>query len=122
MKPYDTDDELEQALFALELEQPPRDLRAAILAATVYRAPATVKAWEIWAAGALCAVLVWFLLLIVRGGAIPAGTIDGYVRDALSVLAQPKLVFWAAVGAGAALWISQLNLTPAPGAARATRR
>ena len=38
---YDSDDALDRALFALPLEEPPADLRASILTATVYRpAPA----------------------------------------------------------------------------------
>jgi hypothetical protein len=123
MKPYDTDDELERALFALPLEEPPADLRASILAATIYRAPLPVKAWEVWALGALCAVLTWLLLLIARGGAAPTlAALSTYIDQAVTVFMQPQTLFWIALGGGAALWISQLNLTVAPGALRANRR
>jgi len=123
MKPYDSDDELERALFALPLEEPPADLRASILAATVYRAPLAVKPWEVWAAGVLCALLTWLLLLVVRGGATPTiSMISVYASGALALFAQPQTLFWIAVGGGAALWVSQLNLTVVPEALRATRR
>jgi hypothetical protein len=123
MKPYDSDDELERALFALPLEEPPADLRASILAATVYRTPLAVKPWEVWAAGALCALLTWLLLLVVRGGATPTvSMISIYASGALALFAQPQTLFWIAVGGGAALWVSQLNLTVVPEALRATRR
>ncbi len=123
MKPYETDDDIERALFALALEEPPADLRASILSATVYRAPVAVKGWEIWAIGALCAVLVWFLLLVTRGSGFPEfAAVQGYVNEALALFAQPKTLFWIAVGGAAAVWISQMNLTIVPEALRASRR
>jgi len=123
MKPYETDEELERALFALDLEEPPADLRASILAATIYRTPVPVKVWEVWALGALCAVLTWALLLVVRGGAGPAvETISAYINQGLVLFLQPQTLVWTALGGCAALWISQLNLTVAPGALRANRR
>jgi hypothetical protein len=123
MKPYDSDEELERALFALPLEEPPADLRASILTATIYRPAVPVKPWEIWAAGALCAVLVWLLLLIARGGAVSTvETVSAYITSGLALLAQPQTLFWIAIGAGAAFWISQLNLTVMPEALRANRR
>lgn len=123
MKPYETDDELERALFALELEEPPADLRVSILAATIYRAPLPVKPWEVWVLGALCAVLTWVLLLVARGSAVPAfETISVYVNQGLALFLQPQTLVWTALGGCAALWISQLNLTVAPGALRANRR
>lgn len=123
MKSYDSDDELERALFALPLEEPPADLRASILAATVYRPPLIVKPWEIWALGAVIALLVWLLVLVAKGTAAPAMlAFDSYVMDALRQFAQPATLFWIALGGGAAAWISQLNLTPAAGVQQARRR
>ena len=123
MKRYDSDEELERALFALDLEEPPGDLRASILAATIYRQPVHVKPWEIWSLAGLCAVLVWLVVLAVHGTNLPAfATVDSHVGDLFSALAKPQMLFWLAAGAGMVLWISQLNLTPAPGALRATRR
>jgi hypothetical protein len=123
MKPYHSDEELEQALFTLPLEEPPTDLRASILAATIYRTPFTVKPWEVWLFGALLALLTWALVLVVTGGAMPTiATVSSYVSQALAVFATPQTLFWIAVGGAAALWVSQLNLTITPEALRATRR
>ncbi len=123
MKPYDNDEELERALFALDLEEPPADLRASILAATIYRAPVPVKPWEVWALGALCAVLTWVLLLVARGAAAPTvETVSAYINQGLAFFLQPQTLVWTALGGCAALWISQLNLTVSPGALRANRR
>jgi len=123
MKPYDSDEELDRALFALPLEEPPADLRASILAATIYRPPMTVKPWEVWGGGALCALLTWVLLLILRGGAgLAVNELSAYIASGLAAIAQPQTLFWIAVGGGAAFWISQLNLTVTPEALRANRR
>jgi hypothetical protein len=125
MKPYDSDEELERALFALDLEEPPADLRASILAGTVYRVPlaATVRPWEVWLYGALCALLAWMLILVAHGsarGALEAA--NAYGAQALSLLAQPAVLFWTAVGGAAAAWISQMNLSELPGFAPFRRR
>lgn len=123
MKSYDSDEELERALFALPLEEPPADLRASILAATVYRPPLPVKPWEVWALGAVCALLVWVMFLVAKGAAMPElNAFDSYVNDGLRLFAQPTTLFWIALGGGAAVWISQLNLTVAPGVQQAPRR
>jgi hypothetical protein len=123
MKSYDSDEELERALFALPLEEPPVDLRASILAATVYRPPFLVKPWEVWLLGGVVALLAWFLVLVARGTAGHAFLeFDSYVTEGLTLFAQPATLFWIALGGGAAVWISQLNLTPAPGVQQAHRR
>lgn len=123
MKSYDSDDELERALFALELEEPPSGLRDSILAATIYRPPVAFKPWEVWSVGALCAVLTWLLVLVAQGSATPAFTaFDSYINEGLMLFSQPATLLWIALGGGAAFWISQLNLTPAPGVSQAPRR
>lgn len=123
MKSYDSDEELERALFALPLEEPPADLRASIMAATVYRPPLPVKPWEVWVFGAALALLAWLLVLIVKGTAAPELLqFDSYVMDGLNAFAKPATLFWIALGGGAVVWISQLNLTPVPGVQRAGRR
>lgn len=124
MKHYD-DDDLERALFALELEEPPAGLRQAILAGTVYHVPAavTVRAWEPWVYGGLCAVLAWMLWLVLHGGA--GHTVEqafSYTDAAVAFFSQPANLFWIAVGGAATAWFSQLNLTAAPGYQPAARR
>jgi hypothetical protein len=114
---------LERALFALDLEEPPADLRASILAQTIYRVPvsAAVPPWEVWLYGALCAVVVWMLILVVRGG--PAvGEVSALGSQIVAFFSQPATLFWIAVGAAASVWISQVNLTALAGYQRATRR
>jgi hypothetical protein len=123
MKPYDSDEELERALFALDLEEPPGDLRSSILAGTIYRPPLPVKQWEIWLFGAVCALLTWLAVMLTHGtGSSAFSAFNAYVGAAIASIAKPQTLFWAAAGGGLALWISQLNLTLAPGALRATRR
>ena len=123
MKPYDSDEELERALFSLELEEPPADLRESILAGTIYRPPLPFKLWEVWALGALCAVMAWVAVLAARGDAAPAfETFQNAIGTGLAAFSQPQTLFWTALGGGMVLWISQLNLTPAAGALRVTRR
>jgi len=123
MKYYESDDELDRALFALDLEEPPAQLRSNILAVTIYRAPLPVKPWEIWFIGALAALIVW-LLISLLGGA-QAGTFDrasDIVAQGISAVTTPDVLIWLAIGAGAAFWISQLNLTVMPGTERLFRR
>lgn len=123
MKRYDSDDELEQALLALPLEEPPARLHEAILARTIYRPAFVLKPWELWLFGAMCALLTWLLVLVAFGGATSAVEAFGsQLASALALLAQPQLLFWIAIGGGAALWFSQLNLTVVPEALRANRR
>lgn len=125
MKRYDNDEDIERALFALELEEPPADLRRSILSATVYHVPvaAAVRPWEVWLCGALCAALVWLMIFVLRGAG--AQTVDAavaYGDQALAFMSQPTTLFWIAIGGAATIWISQLNLTITPGYQRATRR
>jgi hypothetical protein len=125
MKRYESDDELDRALFNLELEEPPADLRSSILAATIYRQeqPSPVRPWEVWALGIICAVLTWVMVLLARGTAPGASvSIAAFAGEAVRLFSQPQTLFWIAIGGGAALWLSQLNLIVAPGASRATRR
>ncbi|HKU66168.1 MAG TPA: hypothetical protein VJP85_00140 [Candidatus Baltobacteraceae bacterium] len=125
MKYYGNDDELERALFALDLEEPPADLRQSILASTIYHVPvaATVRPWEVWLYGGLCAALVWLMIAVIRGTAAPAfDAAASYGEQFLAFFSQPAVLFWIAIGAAATFWISQVNLTVTPGYQRATRR
>lgn len=125
MKFYDNDDDLERALFALDLEEPPAGLRQAILSSTIYHAPAapTVRAWEPWLYGALCTALVWLLVIVVHGNATGAvSAAASYGDDVLAFFSQSTTLLWIAVGGAATVWISQMNLTVFPGYQRATRR
>jgi hypothetical protein len=108
-----TDDELERALFALPLEEPPVDLRDRILAVTISRPRLTFRAWEIWLVGTLFAFVVWLTFMVGTsvpdiGGAISRAVSLGVDRfaEALSV----NTLMWMALGISFVVWISQLSL------------
>lgn len=126
MKFYDNDDELERALFAVPLEEPPAGLRASILNATVYRPaamPASTKPWELWAAGAALAVVVWLCIAMAQGsGTYAVSTLDSAGGTVVAFFAQRALLFWIAIGSAIAVWLSQANFILVPGYQRSARR
>lgn len=84
------DDSLDRAILAQQLEEPPADLRASILAATAYRVPPPFTLAEIVAAFCVAGLAVW--------AAIAAGpVIGGAVATAFSHVA---LALWLGVGVG----------------------
>jgi len=118
MKFY-SDDDLERALFNLPLEEAPPNLRASILARTVYHHAIPVKAWEAWLIGGSVAMLAWLLVLILRDGTGPVvSTLDAIGAFVLAVLSQPATILWTAVGGAAAMWLMHLTPSFAPRAVR----
>ncbi|GAC1652607.1 MAG: hypothetical protein NVS9B12_02120 [Vulcanimicrobiaceae bacterium] len=112
---YETHDDLDRLLFALPLEEPPEDLRSAILASTIYRPAFPIKTWETWILGSLLALAVWLSVLIAQGGATAfADTLSliGYFFTH-RLLAASTLV-WIALGGGIAFLLLILNLSPMP--------
>jgi hypothetical protein len=108
-----TDDELERALFALPLEEPPAGLHARILAATVDRPRLTLRAWEIWLVGTLLAFAVWLIFLV--GTSVPdlAVAISRAVSagvDRFAGTISTGVLMWMAFGISFVVWISQLTL------------
>jgi hypothetical protein len=104
---YDSDDALDRALFALPLEEPPADLRAAILTATVYRPAPLFKPWEIGLLGAVAAIACWLVGVVVLGG----GTLFVHSLEAIAeavgdALSNYSTLAWIAAGGGAAIWLS----------------
>lgn len=102
------DDALDRALFALPLEEPPMDLRASILRATIYAPAPVFKTWELAVLGAVAAVMVWFLALIVMGGATLF--LDSVqIIGTMVMRAIPQngaTIAWLAAGGAAAIWLS----------------
>jgi hypothetical protein len=94
------DEYLDRALMALPLEEPPQDLRAGILAATLYRPAAMFSFAEIVAIGSLVAVILWLGVLIALGGA-PLFTRSLVTIGAtiVAALSSPSVLVWLAVGA-----------------------
>ncbi len=108
-----TEDELDRALFALPLEEPPADLRARILTATIARPRLTFTAWEVWIVGTLCAFMVWLAVMVVTsvphvGSAMVHAVSDGFDLVAESV--NVNTLMWVVLGGSFVFWISQLNL------------
>jgi hypothetical protein len=108
-----TDDELERALIALPLEEPPADLRRRILVSTVYRPRLAVPAWEVWTAGTLSALVVWLAYLVLTG--IPRAGRDAVHAlaaslDHLGLAVGAPTLLWTILGISSAVWISQLSL------------
>ena len=104
---WDDDDALDAALFALPLEEPPADLRASILAATILRPAPLFSFREVLALGTIAAVTVWLIGAIALGGAAlfvqslqAAQTAIGHVASNATTLA------WIAAGAATAMWCS----------------
>ena len=111
-----TDDELDRALFALPLEEPPADLHRQIMAATVLRVAPTFRAWEL-AVLAATVVLVglltaWIFATTPHAGSRLADSIVAALR-ALGLFHRATYV-WLAVGLSSVWWISSLPFMASP--------
>lgn len=121
---FDNDDALDRALFAVPLEEPPADLRAAILTATIYRPGPVFSMRELMTLGAICALVVWLVAAVIAGGgsllfhslqAIGAGT--------MRTLSNTTLLLWVAAGGATAIWLSIFTgFQPRPEGNAARRR
>jgi len=107
-----TDDELERALLALPLELPPADLRPRILAATVLAGQRAFRPWEPWLIGTLMALAAWLCIDLVHAGTPAVAALGAFLVS--SGLATPAALVWLALGASAALWISNPVFMPRP--------
>jgi hypothetical protein len=111
-----TDDDLDRALFALPLDEPPAGLRERILAATIYQLPSTApfKTWELWLLGGVIA-LVAFLTYLVLASVPDLGARSDQLLDGARSLGlfKPTTYGWFAVGVSAVWAISSLSLMPA---------
>ena len=100
-------DELDQAISALPLEEPPPGLRASILLATAYRPAPAFSMLELALIGTIGAVGLWLIVLLISGGGtlfVQTLTVIGsFLSRALS---NPTTVEWLAAGGAAALWLS----------------
>ena len=108
-----TDDELERALFALPLEEPPVELHARILAATVSRPNLAFRAWEIWLIGTVLACMVWLAFLVATSRPDLGGTISRAISDGIDEVAAVvpvSALVWTGLGVSFVVWISQLSL------------
>lgn len=115
---YEQHDDLDRLLFALPLEEPPADLRASILTATIYRPPFPIKAWEASLLGVLGAICVWLGVMIARGGAEAfMQTLSVFGSAFVQTFLTQNTWLWVALGGGIAFILMILNLSPIPMAA-----
>ena len=121
---YDSDDALDRALFALPLEEPPADLRAAILTATVYSPAPLFKPWEIAVLGAVAAVATWLIAIVVLGGGqLFVHSLEAIASTVEDALSNYSTLAWIAAGGGAAIWLSIFTgFQPAARGVNARRR
>jgi hypothetical protein len=120
---YEDDDALDAALFALPLEEPPADLRASILAATVYRPAPLFSFREILGLGTLAALVVWLIVAVVLGG----GTLFIHTLQDAQVLLGRALtsaatLAWIAAGGATAIWLSFFTGFQSPAKVKAPDR
>lgn len=112
---YERDDDLDRLLFSLPLEEPPADLRASILSATIYRPAFALRPWELWMLGAIAALTVWLCVLVARGGGTAfMKTLSVLGAGATHTLLVQNTWLWLAAGVGAAFWLLILNPAPMP--------
>ena len=103
---YD-DDALDRVLFALPLEEPPADLRASILTATIYRPAPAFGLWECTAIGALVAVIVYLVAVVAMGGTpLFFHTVSAIAGTGARAFTNPATLAWTGVGIATALWVS----------------
>jgi Na+/proline symporter len=112
---YD-DDDLDRALAALPLEEPPARLHARILAATVDAPPvaAPFHPWELWLVGVLAALAVWLSWLVVAEPHLAQRFSDALATSIATVAASSQTWLWVAIGALAAAAISATSAPLAP--------
>jgi hypothetical protein len=104
---FNDDDALDAALFALPLEEPPADLRSAILSATIYRHAPVFSLREIVTLGALCAVIVWLVALVIGGGgSLFIHSLQAIGATTVRAGSNVTLLGWVAAGAATAIWLS----------------
>jgi hypothetical protein len=108
-----TDDELDRALFALPLEEPPADLHRKIMAATVYRAAPAFRTWELWLLAGALALVGWLTFLMLSSHGAGGRFEDAFVAGlrALGLFSRSTYI-WVAIGVSSVWWISSLSFMP----------
>ncbi len=100
-------DDLERAIFELPLEEPPAGMRASILMATAYRPAPAFSVVELATLGALGAVALWLVvLLVLGGGTLFVQTLETIGSVLSRSLSNTATVMWLAAGGATALWLT----------------
>ncbi len=116
-------DDLDRALMALPLEEPPAGLRDSILASTVYAVPMpglALRTWEIVFIGTLLAVGTWLALALAQSRELNAQILGG-LQMLVAALSDPTTLAWLAGGVVVALGVSLYNVAPRRLAVRSGR-
>jgi hypothetical protein len=101
------DERLENAILGLPLEEPPDGLRASILLATAYRPAPAFSVADLAALGALGAVALWLVVLLVLGGGSLFVHTVSTISSALSrTFSNAAILAWMAAGGATALWLT----------------
>jgi hypothetical protein len=107
-------DDLDRALRALPLEEPPAGLRDSILAATIY-APSVpalaMRFWEVTGVGVWLALAAWLGLAVISNHAA-ASQFAAFGSRVASVLSDTLTLEWLAAGMSLALTISFVTIQP----------
>jgi hypothetical protein len=105
-------DALDRALFALPLEEPPAEMRAAILDSTVYRQHHAFPWWESVTFGVLGAIGIWLIAAIfLGGGSLFVHTLGAISSTVISALSHGATAMWLAAGAATAVWLSLFTVS-----------
>ncbi len=105
------DDDLDRAIAALPLAEPPAGFHARVMAATVYRTEPAVRGWEVWVIGTLVAVAAWLTWIVMSTPHATQRFADAAIYAVQTAgLTSSYTVLWLAVGASAAWWISQISV------------
>ncbi len=101
-------DDLDRALFALPLAEPPPDLRQAILRATTLHVAGpslALRTWETALVGGVLAIAAWLLIALVHD---PRGmtALGEASADLARHVADPAYLIWLAAGTGVATWVT----------------
>jgi len=105
------DDDLDRAIAALPLAQPPAGFHARVMAATAYRPEPAMRGWEIWAIGTFVAVAAWLAWLVASEPRATEHLTAALLYAVQSAgLMSTYTVLWFGVGVSAVWWISQLSV------------
>jgi hypothetical protein len=111
-----TDDELDRALFALPLEEPPPDLHQRIMAATVLRAAPAFRQWELWLLAAAVTVAGAVAFYAFTSTPDPGTHLSDSINAVLRTLGlfSRSTYVWLAIGLSSVWWISSLPFMATP--------
>ena len=111
-----TDDELDRALFALPLEEPPADMHQRIMSATVLRAAPAFQRWELLLLEVVVALVglasAWIVTSSPESGSRLGDSIVAFMRG-FGLFSRSTYV-WLAVGLSSVWWISSLPFMATP--------